>query len=117
MSGNGNQFERLVRINRLSDALCWATWALRNVPYMVPYVYHRARGRKPILYDKAYQLYIDERLHSIDGYMGDGVTLSLASNCILSGYTPLWSKGYEDKAYLRRVSSWMDEGDWPFVGL
>ena len=117
MNGNGKLYERLAVINRLSVALCWATWALRNVPYAVPYAYYKARGKKPILYDKAYELYIDERLHSIDGYIGDGVSLCLASNCILSGYTPLWSKGYEDKAYLRRVSGWMDAGDFPFVGL
>ena len=117
MNGNGKLYERLAVINRLSDALCWATWALRNVPYGLPYVYYKARGKKPILYDKAYELYIDERLHSIDGYLGDGATLCLASNCILSGYTPLWSKRYEDKAYLRRVSEWMDAGDFPFVRL
>ena len=100
-----------------SQALCCAVWAFRNLPYAVPYLYYKARGKKPILYDKAYELYIDERLHSIDGYMGDGATLCLASNCILSGYTPLWSKRYEDKAYLRRVSEWMDAGDFPFVRL
>lgn len=116
MNGNGRLSVRLA-MTRLRDALCWATWAVRNLPYGLPYVFYKARGKRPILYDKAYNLYMSERLHSIDGYMGDGVSLSLASNCILSGYTPLWSRRYEEKAFHRRVKQWGNDGHWPFVKI